>query len=32
MSFGKALAGILVPWALWVCLKTGLASAGLYNG
>jgi len=32
MSFGKALAGIALPWALWVCIKTGLAAAGLYNG
>jgi hypothetical protein len=32
MSFGKAFAGIAVPWALWVCLKTGLAAAGMNVG
>jgi hypothetical protein len=32
MSFGKAFAGIALPWVLWVCAKTGLAAAGLYNG
>ncbi len=26
MSFGKALAGILTPWALWVLLKTGFSA------
>ena len=32
MRFGKAFMGIALPWALWVCVKTGLAAAGLYNG
>jgi hypothetical protein len=32
IGFGKALGTIVFPWALWVCLKTGLASAGMYNG
>ena len=31
MSFGKAFTAIALPWALWVCLKTGLAAAGMYN-
>jgi Yip1 domain len=31
MSFGKAFITIALPWALFVCLKTGLAAAGLYN-
>ena len=32
MSFGKAFTAIALPWALWVCIKTGLAAAGLYTG
>ena len=26
MSFGKALAGVSIPWLLWVVVKTGLAA------
>ena len=26
MSFGKALAGVLTPWVLWVLLKTGFTA------
>ncbi|MCU1335365.1 MAG: hypothetical protein JWO19_946 [Bryobacterales bacterium] len=32
ISFGKALAGIAFPWALFVGLKTMAAAAGFYNG
>jgi hypothetical protein len=32
MSFGKALAGILLPWAVWVGLKTAAAAAGMQIG
>jgi hypothetical protein len=32
MRFGKAFMAIALPWALWVCAKTGLAAAGLYTG
>jgi hypothetical protein len=32
MSFGKALAGIALPWALFVCLKTAAAAAGIQVG
>jgi hypothetical protein len=31
MSFGKAFAGIALPWALFVGLKTMAAAAGMYN-
>src|ERR1051325_163741 len=31
ISFGKALAGIMVPWALFVILKSMAAAAGLYS-
>jgi hypothetical protein len=31
ISFGKALAGIIFPWALFVGLKTMAAAAGLYT-
>jgi Yip1 domain len=26
LTFGKALAGVLIPWGLWVCVKVGLAA------
>jgi len=32
ISFGKALAGIALPWALYVCIKVGAAAAGFSNG
>jgi hypothetical protein len=32
MSFGKAFAGVALPWALWVCLKTAAAAAGMQIG
>jgi len=32
ISFGKALAGIGLPWALYVCLKTAAAAAGMQIG
>lgn len=32
ISFGKALAGIALPWALFVGLKTMAAAAGIYAG
>jgi hypothetical protein len=32
MSFGKAFAGIALPWALWVCIKTAAAAAGMQIG
>ncbi|MBZ5632734.1 MAG: YIP1 family protein [Acidobacteriia bacterium] len=32
ISFGKALAGIALPWALYVCLKTAAAAAGMQVG
>jgi hypothetical protein len=32
ISFGKALAGIGLPWALFVCLKTAAAAAGMQIG
>ena len=31
ISFGKALAGIALPWALYICLKTAAAAAGFSN-
>jgi hypothetical protein len=31
ISFGKALAGIGVPWVLFVILKSMAAAAGVYN-
>ena len=31
ISFGKALAGIMVPWLLFVILKSMAAAAGLYS-
>ena len=31
ISFGKALAAIMVPWALFVILKSMAAAAGLYS-
>jgi len=31
MSFGKAFAGMALPWALFVGLKTMAAAAGMYN-
>jgi hypothetical protein len=32
IGFGKALAGVGLPWALWVCLKTAAAAAGMQLG
>lgn len=32
ISFGKALAGIVFPWALFLCLKVAAAAAGMYGG
>jgi hypothetical protein len=32
VSFGKAFAGVALPWALWVCLKTAAAAAGMQIG
>jgi len=32
ISFGKAFAGIVLPWALWVCLKVAAAAAGMQVG
>jgi hypothetical protein len=32
MSFGKAFAGVALPWALWVCVKTAAAAAGMQIG
>ncbi len=32
VSFGKALLTIMVPWALYVCLKTAAAAAGIQVG
>jgi hypothetical protein len=32
MSFGKAFAGVALPWALWVCIKTAAAAAGMQIG
>ena len=32
MSFGKALVTIMVPWALYVCLRTAAAAAGIQVG
>ena len=26
LTFGKALTGVLIPWAIWIVLKTGLAA------
>jgi len=31
ISFGKALAGVALPWALYVCIKVGAAAAGFSN-
>ena len=31
ISFGKALAGIAIPWMVIVGLKTAAAAAGMYN-
>ena len=32
VSFGKAFAGVALPWALWVCVKTAAAAAGMQIG
>jgi len=32
ISFGKALAGVALPWALYVCVKVAAAAAGFSNG
>ena len=32
ISFGKAFAGIFLPWALFVCLKVAAAAAGMQVG
>jgi len=32
VSFGKAFAGIILPWALLVCLKVAAAAAGMQVG
>jgi len=32
ISFGKAFAGIFLPWALFVCLKVAAAAAGMQIG
>ena len=32
ISFGKALAGVALPWALYVCLKVAASAAGFSNG
>ena len=32
ISFGKALAGVIFPWALYVCLKLAAAAAGISMG
>jgi hypothetical protein len=31
MSFGKAFAGLLFPWLLFVILKSMAAAAGMYS-